>query len=135
MTNFEVIMKEHPQFVKECLAHTRGKRVLKAVIEGKQEHDLWYDKKNDKSELDFLNAEHKEDVLDSVEKKYLSDIIRPFRHNVKNIRKAVCSGKYFIEINMKEACDRVCLPYFYKQSRMYKGMKESKPYTLDELGL
>ena len=135
MTNFEVIMKEHPQFVKECLAHTRVQGVLQAVVEGKHEHDSWYDKEEDRDEMNFLNAEYVQPVLDNVEKKYLSDVIRPFKHKVKSIRKTKCDNLYYIEINMARAYDRVCLPYFSSDSDMYKGMKLNKVYTLNDLGL
>lgn len=135
MTNFEAVVKNNPQFVKEVIASCVSLRELKRSLTGELKHKNFYTRRKDGYEMDFLNAEYVTPVLDDVEKKYLSDIIRPFRHNVKNIRKAVCSGKYFIEINMKEACDRVCLPYFGMNSKMYKDMKPGKSYTLDELGL
>lgn len=135
MTNFEAVVKNNPQFVKEVIASYVSLGELKRSLTGELKHKNFYTRRKDGYEMDFLNAEYIKPVLDDIEKKYLSDIIRPFRHNVKNIRKAVCSGKYFIEINMKEACDRVWLPYFAKNSEMYSGMKENKSYSLDELGL
>lgn len=136
MTNFEVIVKEHPQFVKEVLADSVDREVLKSVIEGSHdEHYGCYSVSCDKREMDFLNKEYHRPVLDDIEKKYLSDVIRPFRYNVKSIRKSYCSGQYFIEINMKHNYDRVCLPYFSTNSEMYKGMKARENYTLKELGL
>lgn len=136
MTNFEVIIKEHPQFVKELLACTTGVYDFKRILAGKLKHDTCYSVTEDKKEMDFLNAEYVQSpVLDDVEKKYLSDVIRPFRHNVKNIRKAFCRDSYFIEINMKRVCDCVCLPFFNANSKMYKDMELNKLYTLEELGL
>lgn len=137
MTNFEVIIKEHPQFVKECLAHCRVQGVLQEVVEGKCEHDSWYDREGDRDEMYFLNAEYVQPVLDNIEKKYLNDVIRPFKNRVKDIMKSksTYSEQYYIEIKMLQACDRVLLPYFSTKSGMYKGMELNKRYTLKELGL
>lgn len=135
MTNFETIITNKPQFVKEVLAHNVSRDTLKKVVAGDLEFYGHYRAGADRREMDFLNAKYIQPVLDDVEKKYLSDVIRPFRHNVKNIRKAFCHDSYFIEINMKRACDCVCLPYFNANSKMYKDMELNKLYTLDELGL
>lgn len=135
MTNFEAIVKNNPQFVKEVLAHSIGRDTLKDVATGDRKHYGVYSAGADKREMDFLNKEYAKLVLDDIEKKYLSDVIRPFKHNVRNIRKSRCSGQYFIEINMVHAYDRVCLPNFSTKSGMYKGMELNKLYTLEELGL
>ena len=133
MTNFEVIMKEHPQFVKECLAHTRVQGVLQAVVEGKHEHDSWYDKEEDRDEMNFLNAEYVQPVLDNVEKKYLSDVIRPFRNKIKFIKKTKMGCFYYIVIRING--ETMTLPNFSSKSKMYEGMKLDKAYTLEDLGL
>lgn len=137
MTNFEAIVKNNPRFVKEVLAHHEFDSNLKEVINDNHKTYAWYNDKHraDKNSMDFLNAEYVAPVLDSIEKKYLSDVIRPFKHKVKSIRKSRCSGQYFIEINMIQNFDRVCLPYFSTKSGMYKGMELNIPYTLKELGL
>ena len=135
MTNFEVIMKEHPVFIKKILANCVAEIVLEKVVAGDHEQHVYYTAGVDKKCMDFLNAEYVVPVLDDIEKKYLSNIIRPFKHNVKSIRKSICSGQYFIEINMEDFHDRVTLPYFSTNSEMYKGMKERVDYTLEELGL
>lgn len=81
----------------------------------------------------------KESILDEAEKKYLSDVIRPFKKDVKSIRLEKFDvieydGKQtFIRINMKntDTCDLPC----FKIGTMYKGMKLNVSYTLKELGL
>lgn len=78
--------------------------------------------------------ERKEEVLDETERKYLADVIRPFRDKVKYIYKGQewSNIKEFIHIELKE--DTLDLPYF-KKGTMYKGMKIDRKYTLEELGL
>ena len=134
MTNFEAIVKYNPNYVKEVIACTTSLDELKRGLTGELKHDEFYSAR-DKREMDFLNADYIHPVLNNIEKKYLSDVIRPFKHNVKSIKKSCCSGQYFIEINMVQANDRVLLPYFNTESEMYKGMKERVNYTLKELGL
>lgn len=75
------------------------------------------------------------EILDEVEKEYLSNIIKPFREKVRCIMKVTswsCLGKEYIKIILIE--EGMGLPYFEK-GFMYKGMEEEKEYTLEELGL
>lgn len=78
--------------------------------------------------------ERKEEVLDETEKRYLSNIIRPFKDKVRFISKDRDSDydKEFIFIDLKN--EFIYLPNF-KINTMYKGMKEHKKYTLKELGI
>ena len=76
--------------------------------------------------------EREEEILDETEKRYLSNVIKPFRDKVKAIKKKSYSRE-FIRIYIKED-EPIILPYFEKGT-MYKGMKENKEYTLKELGL
>lgn len=73
-------------------------------------------------------------VLDVVEKRYLKNVIRPFKDDVEFICK--CSsgfnGKEYIYIKFKY--DQFMLPYF-KKGTMYKNMETAKQYTLEELGI
>ena len=81
--------------------------------------------------------EHKEEILDEAEKRYLRGVIRPFRDRVKYIQKFTFStGKAKITIKTEKDNDtwHVSLPLFEKDS-MYKNMKPDKEYTLEELGL
>lgn len=75
------------------------------------------------------------EVLDKVEKKYLSAVIRPFKKEIKYIRKNIFRlvDKYeYIEINLGR--EAIVFPNF-KKGTMYKNMKPNKKYTLKELGL
>ena len=81
--------------------------------------------------------ESKPEILDDVEKRYLNNVIRPFRGNVRFITKRrywIDSTEYndisiFINNN-----SNIILPKF-KANNMYKGMEIEKTYTLEELGL
>lgn len=83
--------------------------------------------------LEWLNQEYKEPILDDVERKYLADVIRPFRKKISCIRKSKDprKGKNYIKI---EFCDGD-LMFFPNLSNnaMYKGMELDRNYTLEEL--
>ena len=78
-------------------------------------------------------------IIDDAEKRYLSNIIKPFRKHIITIRK-IQNYKYeFIEIVIYSnvegvSCEVISFPYF-KKSKMYKGIEINKEYTLKELGL
>lgn len=77
-----------------------------------------------------------EPILDKAERKYLSDVIRPFRSRVVSIKKKRNNnGEYlFICVKANGICDNASFPDF-EVGTMYKGMEREKPYTLEELGL
>ena len=81
--------------------------------------------------------ESKLEILDEVEKRYLSNVIRPFRNKVKSIKKTdnYMNGtkNQYITITYKDDYS-TDFPNF-RPNTMYKGMKEYKEYTLEELGL
>lgn len=78
--------------------------------------------------------ERKEEILDKVERKYLSGVIRPFRNEVKYIIKERCfNNDEYITIELNDG-EQIDFPSF-SSNTMYKGMKVDKNYTLDELGL
>lgn len=90
----------------------------------------------------FLNQEveiEAPDILDKVEKEYLSNVIKPFKHRVISIEKLGCiNNKYFIGIKINSKLvdygeEYLSLPFF--QNKMYQGMEPDKEYTLAELGL
>ena len=91
-----------------------------------------------KNVMKWLLEECKEPaVLDDVERKYLSAVIKPFRKKVKYIVKInlFCSPEeQFIRIVIGDL-DFINLPNFNKNTGMYKGMEGDKLYTLEELGL
>lgn len=84
-------------------------------------------------------------ILDDVERRYLSAVIRPFRDRVQYIAKAFADKAFadnacvyrincFIFIHFNDGSDDMDFPVF-NESKMYKGMKSGKAYTLEELGL
>lgn len=92
---------------------------------------------------DFLTGHYQisketNSVLDEVEKKYLTNIIKPFRDQVIAIAKRSANYGEFIDIMIDEGdlgdCGNIYLPYF-KPGKMYEGMKVNREYTLDQLGL
>lgn len=73
-------------------------------------------------------------ILDDVEKKYLSNIIKPFRDRIDYIAKVNFSNtREYIFIKMKNY-EKISLPSFIAGT-MYKGMENDKDYTLKDLGL
>lgn len=77
--------------------------------------------------------EREKEILDEAEKKYLSDVIRPFKGKVKSICKISAPEDEFISISLKGDVS-MNFPHFEKGT-MYKEMKSFKEYTLKELGL
>lgn len=74
------------------------------------------------------------EILDEVEKEYLSSVIKPFRDRVKYIKKRnYTSSKEYLVISFV-TLETIYLPCFDK-GIMYKGMEQEKRYTLEELGL
>ena len=89
--------------------------------------------------INWANSEYKESILDDAEKRYLRNIIRPFRDRVIEIskRERTLSKKYnYIAIIVDEIeedyTSNIVLPYF-ECGTMYNGMVKDLPYTLDEL--
>lgn len=79
--------------------------------------------------------ERKEEILDETEKRYLTNVIRPFRHETEFIEKRTKfddSSSCHLKIVLNN--DIISLPYF-KADSMYKGMELNKKYSLKELGL
>lgn len=85
-----------------------------------------------KREIMNLKEENKQ-ILDNAEKRYLENVIRPFKDRVISVRKENDFGDDYIKIELKNG-DIAVLPNFAKGT-MYKGMKKEKEYTLKQLGL
>ena len=83
----------------------------------------------------WLEEEYVPDILTDKEKDYLSAVIKPFRKDVKYIKKMdfVIKAKEYLLIKMHDL-STAALPLFEKGT-MYKGMEANKTYTLEELGL
>ena len=85
------------------------------------------------------DLEEVKDILDSGEKEYLSNVIKPFKHKVKGIRKGEFYNnedeqeKEYITIYIKNDFS-IYLPNF-KKNTMYKNMEINKAYKLEELRL
>lgn len=93
--------------------------------------------------LTWLDMEHTEQILDEIERQYLSSVIKPFKERAvfvrKDCHKGLDGGRYEqIVIRVKSAMPDsfadIELPFF-KEGTMYKGMKIYKEYTMKELGL
>lgn len=84
----------------------------------------------------WLEEEYKPNILDDVEKAYLSAVIKPFRKDIECIKKikTYYGEKEYICITTKEYYSYCELPAFEKGT-MYKGMETDKAYILEELGL
>lgn len=77
----------------------------------------------------------KVEILDEAEKRYLREVIRPFRSKVLQIAKKYdnFTDLEYIRIIIK---DDVSLEFpSFSKNIMYKNMEEDKEYTLEELGL
>lgn len=84
--------------------------------------------------LEWLNQEYKDQILDDVEREYLSAVIKPFRKKVDTISKFhTVNTMQYIYFQMKDN-NGWTLPLF-KKGTMYKGMVQGKHYTLEELDL
>ena len=92
--------------------------------------------------VDFLNLPVAEKILDDAEKRYIKNIVRPFKDRVTSICKrryddiyayiVICYEDIYHDASVTER--RTYLPNF-KVNTMYKGMKLEEHYTLDELGI
>lgn len=101
-------------------------------VDGEEEYDIVKVERPVKCETVF---ERKEEILDEVEKRYLTEVIRPFKKRIRFIQKR----KEITEINpyIRIVCednDKLVFPYITDNS-MYERMEVNKKYTLEELGL
>ena len=83
-----------------------------------------------------LTLKTEEPILDEVERKYLSGVIRPFRDKIRFITKRI----YDLDGKSREYIAIVCYGWTinfpaFKIGTMYEGMELNKEYTLEELGL
>lgn len=84
--------------------------------------------------LDWMAQEYKPEILDYAEKKYLSEVIRPFREEVNGIKKQTDSLRYRDFIRIQVGDDYLTFPQFAKGTK-YKGLEYDKTYKPEELGL
>lgn len=110
---------------------------IKAIIirENCIEYEVWYTIKN----VDFYDIveENKlkkyKPILDNTEKRYLENVIRPFKDKIKYLVKSKTPNGEYIGFDLNNH-DNFGLPNFKKKT-MYIGMRSEKKYTLKELGL
>ena len=73
-------------------------------------------------------------ILDEAEKRYLTNIIKPFRDRIDYIAKVnLANRREYILIKMKNM-EMISLPFF-TAGTMYKGMENDKDYILKDLDL
>lgn len=83
--------------------------------------------------------EANKEILDEAEKRYLKQVIRPYKI-VNSIQKYIFLDKKLAKIQIfvpdirGTGCWSIDLPPF-KKDTMYKNMEDNKSYTLEELGL
>ena len=86
-----------------------------------------------------ISKEKINSVLDAAEKKYLSNIIKPFRNRIEWVRKFGSPNHRnfeYIRISYRDTARSNVLNFpDFKVGTMYRGMKIGKAYTLKELGL
>ena len=84
--------------------------------------------------LEWMAQQYREPLLKPEEKKYLREVIRPFRKEVNGIKKLTDSVRYRDFILIQVGDDYLTFPSFEKGTR-YKGMEYYKAYKPEELGL
>lgn len=90
--------------------------------------------------LDWMAQPYEAPILDSVEKRYLKSVIKPFKDKITFICKCeLKENRCYIRIIVSSAVlpsglDSIYFPIFIGDT-MYKGMKANKCYSLEELGL
>ena len=82
-----------------------------------------------------LILEVEKSILNDSERKYLSDVIKPFKNEIRDIMKISAAYKEteYIKIHFEDD-DEMSFKDF-KKGTMYKNMKLDKKYTIEELGL
>lgn len=85
--------------------------------------------------LTWLDMEHKEQILDDAEKRYLSTVIRPFRNEIKAIEKDNYLANKLERIYFFTKEGELFYLKSFKANTMYKGMEQKRQYTLEELGI
>lgn len=115
---------------------TLNKKFCKVNLINIRENGIYYLVEFNNGNLMYREEEHLikyKPILDKVEKRYLKDVIRPFKNKVTSIIKFRYLNQEHLEIYLDDD-DYFILPYFKKGS-MYKNMETDKRYTLEELHL
>lgn len=124
--------KDVPMFIVQKIKNTIDKNIVFGSETGNELYsgDL----------LDWMAQPYEAPILDSVEKRYLKSVIKPFKDKIIFICKCeLKANRYYIRIVVSSAVlpsglDSIYFPIFIGD-KMYKGMKANKCYSLEELGL
>lgn len=132
MLNKEKYKNELEDILAKTVAVSKSGKIYKCTDRGNCKDCIFCDVACVDGASKWLNSECKEQILDKVERKYLSSVIGPFRDKVLYIQKASI-GTDNIRIGIKND-NTINLPCF-KKDTMYKNMKAWEKYTLEELGI
>lgn len=111
--------------------NAKNKPYLNFGIHNHQVHELKCDAKMNQKCRWYIEIE----VLDEVEKRYLSRVINPFKNKIAWIMKIKNNKNEYQYIKiMYTSKEYTLLPRFVKDT-MYKEMELNRPYTLTDLGL
>lgn len=128
-TNEKIVFVQNPNILSFDFCDFRGNLTNK----GGKEYDIVKIERPVKYETVF---ERKEEILDKAESKYLTNVITPFKDEVKYIVKynnPLRKEKEYLRIKLINNED-INFPDF-EEGSIYKGMKREKEYTLEELGI
>ena len=142
----DMTVEQWDNYINKCLSRSCSECIFETVnCRGSENKKSWFNNKDLFSDK-FLDQEveiEEPDILDEVEKEYLSFVINPFRDKVISIKKLIyvcfnCRMIYFINIKVNNefailGFQNIELPYF--QDNMYEGMNLNQEYTLEDLGL
>lgn len=115
---------------------TLNKKFCKVNLINIRKNGIYYLVEFNNGNLMYREEEHLikyKPILDKAEKRYLNDVIRPFKNKVTYIIKFRYLNQEHLEIYLDDD-DYFILPYF-KKGTMYKNMKTDKRYTLEDLHL
>lgn len=140
MKNAEWMIEQGMEFSKLTWGHINGRNIVcydpvKHFVEPTEPPES---ANTENIILKWLDMEHKEPILDEVEKRYLKSVIKPFRDRVKYIAKVYADTEhkteYYIFIRFTDRSHDMDFPVLHGKD-MYKGMEPYDKYTLEELGL
>jgi len=107
----------------EVIAHSKGNVSMKIGERRKYGDKL------------LILKEYKEPILDDTEKKYIGNLIRPFRDEIKSIQKKKYKNKECIRFETNRDDKEFFELLSFPNNSMYKAMKLNEPYSLEKLGL
>lgn len=103
-------------------------------------HDVYLEFIRDLKDVFNAYSGYNGTLLTDEEKKYLRNVIKPFRERVKYIRKAPYEDGEFIMLLVKYKDvinnwdDEIAFPCF-REGEYFSGLENDRKYTIDELGL